>query len=108
MSEQLTNDQLLKHIQQHTFQYFVNECNSTNGLIKDKTAEPWPASITAVGMALTAYPVGVETGLLRRDDAIGRTLATLRFFRQSEQGTHPNATGYSVMANYITSKIDKG
>ncbi len=98
----LSHDQLLRDLQRHTFGYFLHESNPTNGLVKDKTAGPekdktpksWPASIAAVGLALAAYPVGVETGLLRRDEAILRTLATLRFFQQSQQGTHPDATGY--------------
>ena len=86
--------QLLESIQQETFGYFIHESNPTNGLIKDKTSADSPASIAAVGLALAAYPVGIEIGLLRRDEAIQRTLATLRFFQQSQQGTQPDATGY--------------
>jgi hypothetical protein len=94
VSSQSHDELLLQHLQRHTFLYFIHECNPLNGLIKDKTAEVWPASIAAVGLALAAYPVGVERRLMRRGEAIERTLATLRFFQQSEQGTHPNATGY--------------
>jgi hypothetical protein len=87
-------EQLLKDLQRETFGYFLHESNPANGLVKDKTAKSWPASIAAVGLALAAYPVGVEGGRLRRDEAVKRTLATLRFFQQSQQGTEPDATGY--------------
>ena len=53
-----------------------------------------PASIAAVGFALAAYPVGVERGWMTRADAIERTLALLRFFWTSPQGTAADATGH--------------
>lgn len=85
---------LLNDLQKDSFDYFVNEVNPANGLIRDKTAEVWPASIAAVGMALTVYPIGVEQGFMARADAVVRTLTTLRFFANSEQSESPCATGY--------------
>ena len=85
---------LLASLQKDSFGYFVHEANLANGLIRDKTAEPWPASIAAVGMALTAYTIGVERHWMSRPHAVERTLTTLRFFAASEQGTGPTATGY--------------
>ncbi|MDQ6684436.1 MAG: hypothetical protein M3Z16_04850 [Pseudomonadota bacterium] len=85
---------LLRRLQKNSFDYFTHEVNPANGLILDKTEEDWPASIAAVGMALTAYPVGVERGFIGREDAIARVLTTLRFFATSEQGTAVDATGY--------------
>jgi hypothetical protein len=38
--------------------------------------------------------IGVERGFITRDDAIKRTLTTLRFFWNSPQGPEPDATGY--------------
>ncbi|MEO6277688.1 glucoamylase family protein [Roseateles sp.] len=84
----------LRRLQRNSFDYFVNEVNPANGLVLDKTASDWPASIAAVGMALTAYPVGVERGFIERSEAIDRTLATLRFLAASEQSDSPEATGY--------------
>jgi len=81
-------------LQCETFDYFVHETNSLNGLIVDKTQEGAPASIAAVGLALSSYPVGVERGFVTRADAVERTLATLRFFCNSVQSTDPDATGY--------------
>jgi hypothetical protein len=84
----------LDALQRHSFGYFLNETNSANGLVADRTQPGAPASIAAVGFALAAYPVGVERGWMTRIDAIERTLALLRFFWTSPQGTAPDMTGY--------------
>lgn len=84
----------LRALQRHSFDYFVHEVNPANGLVLDKTAAAWPASIAAIGMALTVYPVGVERRFMTRADAVERTLTTLRFLADSEQGTAADATGY--------------
>jgi hypothetical protein len=84
----------LEKLQRETFGYFVQEANPSNGLIADKTKPGAPASIAAVGLALSSYPVGVARGFMSRADAVQRTLATLRFFDASAQGTEVDATGY--------------
>ena len=84
----------LDRLQRETFEYFVREANPANGLILDKTEANSPASIAATGLALAAYPVGVERGFWTRSAAADRTLATLRFFWSSEQGPDASATGY--------------
>jgi hypothetical protein len=85
---------LLDTLQRETFEYFLREINPRNGLIADKTRKGWPASIAATGLALAAYPVGVERGFMSRADAVAITVTTLRFFRDSEQSTAVDATGY--------------
>lgn len=85
---------MLHGIQQGAFSYFLHEANPANGLVLDKTASNWPASIAATGVALAAYPVGVERGFTTRALAAERTLTTLRFFSESPQGPQPDATGY--------------
>ncbi len=87
-------ERLLSSLQADAFQYFLNEVNPENGLILDCTKAGWPSSIAAVGMALSAYPVGVEHDFMTRADAMQRTLKALRFFAGSEQSTHADATGY--------------
>jgi hypothetical protein len=79
-SQRPSDDTMLDQIQQESFPYFLEESNLENGLIRDKNKKEWPASITAIGLALACYPIGVERGCLTRDDAIKRALATLRFF----------------------------
>ncbi len=84
----------LAQLQKSTFSYFLKETNPANGMVPDSTRKDSAASIAAIGFALTAYPVGVECGLVRRTEAVKRTLATLRFFAESEQSPAANATGY--------------
>ena len=94
MKDHALNSEFLDVLQRETFDYFVHEANPLNGLIADKTQAGSPASIAAVGFALSSYPVGVERGFMRREDAITRTLATLRFFNGSVQGADADATGH--------------
>jgi hypothetical protein len=84
----------LEHLQRISFSYFLNEVNPFNGLVLDKTAPNWPASIAAIGLALAAYPVAVERGFMSRAAAVARTLTTLRFLWTSPQGPEPDRTGY--------------
>ena len=84
----------LDALQRHAFDYFLHETNPANGLVADKSQPGAPASIAAVGFALAAYPVGVERAWMSRTDAIERTLAVLRFFSTSAQGTATSVTGH--------------
>ena len=86
--------ELLDKLQRASFAYFLHETNPANGLVLDKTAPNWPASIAATGFALASYPVGVERKFMSRAAAVERVLATLRFFWNSSHGPEPDATGY--------------
>ncbi len=92
--DQLALDAELESLQRDTFSYFLQEANLKNGLVLDKTAADWPASIAATGLALTSYPVAIERGFITRAAAIEIVLTTLRFFWSSRQGPEPDATGY--------------
>jgi len=94
VNDHALSSDFLDGLQRETFDYFVHEANPLNGLIADKTQAGSPASIAAVGFALSSYPVGVERGFMPRADAIMRTLATLRFFHASDQSAGVDATGY--------------
>jgi hypothetical protein len=85
---------MLLRMQRNSFGYFVQEVNRFNGLVLDKTSENWPASIAAMGMALTVYPVGVRRKFIDRFEAAQLTLTMLRFLAASEQGQVADATGY--------------
>ena len=87
-------DSELHTLEHNTFNYFWKETNPANGLLADNTSGNAPASIAAVGHALASYTVGVERGWVKREEAIERTLTTLRFFENSPQGIEPDATGY--------------
>ena len=85
---------LCDELQKETFDYFLNEFNPVTGLIADKTARGWPSSIAAVGLALSAFPVGVERKLLDREEAVRRVETTLNFLWNAPQGEEPDASGY--------------
>lgn len=88
------SDELLLDLQRLSFEYFLRETNPANGLVADRNASGSPASIAAVGLALSSYPVGVERGFMTRAAAVERTLATLRFFWNAPHGPKPDATGH--------------
>jgi len=94
MNQPPLSSELLDTLQRRVYEYFEHEDNPANGLVCDKTKIGWPASIAATGLALAAYPVGVERGFIERTAARTLTLTTLRFFWNSPQGTEPDATGY--------------
>ncbi|HEU4638581.1 MAG TPA: hypothetical protein VFS84_06985, partial [Candidatus Binatia bacterium] len=89
----LTHEELAR-LQSGTFKYFADEVNLENGLVRDNTRSRSPASIAAVGFALTAYPIAVERKYFTRAEAVKRTLTTLRFFHDAPHGKEPDATGY--------------
>lgn len=89
-----SDKKLLRELQRKTFNYFTEYYNENNGLVADKSLRGAPASITAVGLGLTACPVAVEQGYLSRDEAVERVRKTLRFFSESRQGPGEEATGY--------------
>lgn len=70
----------LDKLEQDTFRYFWETTDKTTGLAPDRYPSKAPASIAAVGFALTSYPIGVENGYITRKQAVERTLNTLRFF----------------------------
>ena len=90
-----TDDALLDALQRAAFGYFLEAANPLNGLIADNSRPTAPVSIAVVGFALSVYPVAVERGWMARADALKRSLAALRFFRDSDQSGGPEATGYN-------------
>lgn len=94
MKADLLKKKDLDKLQKDTFSYFLKEVNHENGLIPDNTKKGAPCSIAAVGLALSAYPIAVKHGWMTREEAVKRTLTTLRFFWESPQGTGKDDLGY--------------
>jgi hypothetical protein len=88
------DDSLLDRLQRAAFDYFPQTMNPANGLVADNSRANSPVSIAVVGFALSSYPVAVERGWLARPEAVKRSLAALRFFRDSDQSGGPESTGY--------------
>ena len=86
---------LVDDLERRTFDFFWETGNPVNGLVPDRWPTPSASSIAAVGFGLTAYGVGVERGWISREQAVDRTLATLRFFARAPQGRNEKgASGY--------------
>ena len=85
---------LIEALQRSAFDYFLEQFNPDNGLIADTSKDGSPVSIAVVGLALSSYPVAVEHGWISREDAVQRSLAALRFFKESDQSGHAESTGY--------------
>jgi hypothetical protein len=90
----MLDDELLDRLQRGAFSYFVDGTNPVNGLVADTSRTGSPASIAVVGFALSSYPVAVERGWLKREEAATRTLLTLRFFASSARDSGPDGTGH--------------
>lgn len=79
-------NQTLADIHRRVFNYFWETTPSETGLAPDR----WPTlqfcSIAAVGFALTAFCIGVQSGFVSRENAAQRTVTTLRTFWNGRQG----------------------
>ncbi len=84
----------LETLQRDTVGYFLRAANLANGLISDSSRDGAPCSIAATGLGLAAYVVAAERGFIPRREAAARTLAALRFFRDSPQSEESDATGF--------------
>jgi len=86
---------LFDDIERRTFDFFWANGNAANGMVPDRFPSPSPASIAAIGFALTAYVIGADRGFVSRELARTRTLTTIRFFRNAPQGPQTRGmTGY--------------
>lgn len=87
-----------------TFRYFWQTTDARTGLTPDRYPSPAPASVAAVGFALTAYPAGVMRGLITRAQARERVLTTLRFFHDAPQG--PDTRGMTGHKGFYYHYLD--
>lgn len=85
---------LVNALQEQALRYLLDEADPLTGLVADSTSPGIVCSIAACGMALAAYPIAAERGLVTRSEAATRTLRLLRFFHESTQGEEADATGY--------------
>jgi hypothetical protein len=87
-----TTDAVLDTLQHTAFNYFWNEANPANGLIKDRSTAGSPASIAAVGFGLSAICIGSDHGWVSRASASSRVLTTLQTFWNGPQSNAPSGT----------------
>ena len=82
----ITTPALLDSLQRGAFDYFWNEANPANGLIKDRSTPGSHCSIAAVGFGLSAICIGIDHGWVEHDAGRDRVLATLEAFWNGPQG----------------------
>lgn len=89
-------DPFLDTLQERTIRWFLHVTPEASGLTPDRWPAQWsPASIAAVGFALTTYPIAVERRIISREEAAQRTLHTLKFFWNLPQNDEKtNTAGY--------------
>jgi hypothetical protein len=85
-SQALDDSAFLDLVQHKAVDFFWNEADPANGLIKDRSTSSSPASIAAVGFGLTAICIGMDHGWIPYQDGRDRILTTLRTFWQKPQG----------------------
>lgn len=79
-------DGLISDIQRRSFNYFWDTTEAARGLAPDFGPDPSPASVAAMGFALSAVPVGVENGWIPRAAAAHRVQGWLKFLAEAPQG----------------------
>lgn len=77
---------VLDQIQRTAVDYFWQEANPDNGLIRDRSRPDSKCSIAAVGFGLSALVVGMERGWVDREAGRERIRTTLRTFWTLPQG----------------------
>lgn len=87
---------MIAELENRTFQWFWDSADPVTGLVPDRyPSDQTQASVASVGFALTAYGIGVERAYITRNQAVERTLRTLRTLQRLPQNaTADNAAGY--------------
>lgn len=106
LSAQITTEALLDTIQHTAFNFFWNEANPANGLIRDRASvggnSTAPSSIASVGFGLTAITIGVDHGWVSREAARDRVLTTLKTFWYAPQGSGNEYAGmYGLFYHFL-------
>jgi len=91
-AQALTTEALLDTLQQTAFDYFWNEANPSNGLIKDRSTSTSPCSIASLGFGLSAICIGIDHGWVTREAGRDRILTALQTLWDGPQGS--GASGY--------------
>ncbi|MCK9408554.1 MAG: T9SS type A sorting domain-containing protein [Bacteroidetes bacterium] len=106
ISAQITTEALLDTIQHTAFNFFWNEANPANGLIRDRqnvsAPKDVPSSIASVGFGLTAIAIGVDHGWVSREAARDRVLITMKTFWNAPQGSGNGYAGkYGLFYHFL-------
>ncbi|GBQ76488.1 hypothetical protein AA14337_0534 [Acetobacter malorum DSM 14337] len=91
-----TDMALIEDLEHRTFLWFWEAGDAQTGLVPDRyPSDQTQASVASIGFGLTAYGIGVERGYITRQQAIERTLNTLRYLTKLPQNdSAENSSGY--------------
>lgn len=91
-----TDMALIEDLEHRTFLWFWEAGDAKTGLVPDRyPSDQTQASVASIGFGLTAYGIGVERGYITRQQAIGRTLNTLRYLSSLPQNdSMEKSSGY--------------
>jgi len=84
----LQGQALLDDLSHKAVKFFWEQSNPVTGLTKDRAAnfadkdEFIVASVAATGYALSAYAIGSHRGWLKRSDALGRSISTVKWLNE--------------------------
>ena len=91
----LSTEALLDTLQHTAFDFFWNEVNASNGLIKDRSTSGSPCSIASLGFGLSAICIGIDHGWVSRDAGRARILTALQTLWTAPQSSAASGTiGY--------------
>jgi hypothetical protein len=82
----MSDSVFLDLVQRASFDFFWQEANPSNGLIKDRSASGAPCSIASVGFGLSSICVAIDRGWITRAAGRDRVLTTLKTFWEKPQG----------------------
>jgi hypothetical protein len=88
-----SDDAFLDYVERQTFNYFWDEANPKNGLIRDRSSEGSPCSIAAVGFGLSAINIAVERRWIQRHEGAERVSRTMETLWNLPQGPDPRGCG---------------
>ncbi|MFM8358149.1 MAG: glucoamylase family protein, partial [Verrucomicrobiota bacterium] len=81
-----STEEFLDVLQRTAFQYFWEQANPVNGLVRDRSTASSKCSIAATGFGLSAILVGIDRGWITREAGRERVRATLRTLARLPQG----------------------
>ncbi len=91
----LTDEALLDSLQRTAFEYFWNEANPVNGLIRDRNQSWSPCSIAAQGFGFTAICIAIDHGWVTLEEGRARIRLAMDTLWNGTQGPEQfNRNGY--------------
>lgn len=99
---EISDDELVKMVQERTFKYFWDYAHPTSGLARERTGSGNTVTTGGSGFGLMGFPVAVERGFVTRDEALERSEKIVGFLKNRAERFHG---AYSHWLNGQTGKV---